>query len=191
MKRAFSFACLICLTVILVLSFSSLVQGQEILLEITNRGDPSDYPALAESEIYICTVRWHARALPDADLRFMVSLLNAETKTMLQAYNYTIPAGTEQFGATTFQINVPIEYQGIFSWRLEVTLTPMFYIIAFFTTTTTTTTRVEEPSDTRRYGWAVNTTPIPEFLTTMIGLVLFLSVFICFVFSRKHQTMRT
>jgi len=155
---------------------SSFVRGQEILLEITNRGDPSDYPALAESEIYICTVRWHARALPDADLRFMVSLLDANTKILLQAYEYTIPADTEKLGATTFQINVPIEYQGILSWRLEVTLTPIIHVFA-----------MEGLADT--YAWAVNTTPIPEFSTTMIGFVLYLSVLICFVFLRKHRTM--
>jgi len=171
MKRSFSLACLICLTVILVLPSSSLVRGQ-VLLEITNRGDPSDYPDLAESVIYICTVRWHARASADADLRFMVSLLNADTKILLQAYEYMIPADTEKFGATTFQINVPIEDQGIVSWRLEVTLTPIMFAMK---------------ADT--YAWAVNTTPIPEFSTTMTGLVLFLSVLTYLVLSRKHQTM--
>jgi len=169
---------LICLTVILVLSSSSLVLGQEILLEITNRGDPSDYPALAESEIYVCTVRWHARALPDGDLRFMVSLLNADTKTLLQGYEYTVPAGNEQFGVTSFQINVPIEYQGIVSWRLEVMLTPIIHAFV-----------AADFELKAAYAWAVNTTPIPELSTTMIGLVLFLSVLICFVFSRKHQTI--
>ena len=157
-------------------------------MEITNRGDASDYPVLAESKMYICTVRWHARALPEADLRFMVSLLNADTKILLQGYKYVIPAGTEQFGATTFQINIPIEYQGTASWRLEVTLIPISHIVTDIYITTTT--GFEEPTDTRRYAWAVNTSPIPEFSTTMIGLVLFLSVLTYLVLSRKHQTMR-
>jgi len=106
----------------------------------------------------------------------MVSLLNADTKILLQGYKYVIPAGTEQFGATTFQINIPIEYQGVVSWRLEVRLNPLLFALDG---------REPTPADT--YGWAVNTSPIPEFSTTMIGLVLFLSVLTYLVLSRKHQ----
>jgi len=109
----------------------------------------------------------------------MVSLLDANTKILLQAYEYTIPADTEKLGATTFQINIPIEYQGVVSWRLEVRLNPLLFALDG---------REPTPADT--YGWAVNTSPIPEFSTTMIGLVLFLSVLTYLVLSRKHQTMR-
>jgi len=168
-----SFVCLICLTVILALSFP-FVQGQKMLLEIINRGNVSDYPPITASKTYTCKVRWHAKALPNADLRFMVSLLNADTKTLLrEPYQYVIQAGREQYGETIFQINVPIESQGIVSWRLEVTLTPVLFALG---------PSGQAPADS--YAWSVNTTPIPEFSTTAIGLVMFLSLLICSMFGK-------